>query len=209
MDLTINGPEHIRPLASESISDPRLVSLIAVPEQLEPMLAQLWRGAMDPPRRKELSEPILKMFAKVRWIIPQSGEQKDEILHYLIPDLNGYLTDTQLETITDDAEKAEAIKLRDAAWYVADRLGQAVAELAGGRADAVRRRLAGGGRRRRRPRRGAAARAGGSRPDGDGQPDLRAAARDRDPARRDGGDRTAAAGGARDAAGDARRSMSM
>ncbi len=128
VDLTINGPEHIRPLASESISDPRLVSLIAVPEQLEPMLAQLWRGAMDPPRRKELSEPILKMFAKVRWIIPQSEEQKDEILHYLIPDLNGYLTDTQLETITDDAEKAEAIKLRDAAWYVADRLGQAVAE---------------------------------------------------------------------------------
>ena len=128
VDLTINGPEHIRPLASESISDPRLVSLIAVPEQLEPMLAQLWRGAMDPPRRKELSEPILKMFAKVRWIIPQSEEQKDEILHYLIPDLNGYLTDNQLESITDSAEKAEAMKLRDAAWYVADRLGQAIAE---------------------------------------------------------------------------------
>lgn len=128
VDLTINGPEHIRPLASESISDPRLVSLIAVPEQLEPMLAQLWRGALDPPRRKELSEPILKMFAKVRWIIPQSEEQKDEILHFLIPDLTGYLTDTELEAITDGAAKAEARKLRDATWYIADRLGQAVSE---------------------------------------------------------------------------------
>ncbi len=128
VDLSINGPEHIRPLASESISDPRLVSLIAVPEQLEPMIAQLWRGALDPPRRKELSEPILKMFAKVRWIIPQSEEQKDEILHFLIPNLDGYLTDIQLNQITDDAKKVEAIKLRDAAWYVADRLGQAVAE---------------------------------------------------------------------------------
>ena len=36
VDYSINGPEHIRPLASESISDPRLVSLVAVPEQLEP-----------------------------------------------------------------------------------------------------------------------------------------------------------------------------
>ena len=128
VELSINGPEHIRPLASESISDPRLVSLIAVPEQLEPMIAQLWRGAMDPPRRKELSEPILKMFAKVRWIIPQSEEQKNEILHFLVPDLSGYLTDTEIAAINDDAAKAEAIKLRDASWYVADRLGQAVAE---------------------------------------------------------------------------------
>ena len=128
VDLSINGPEHIRPLASESISDPRLVSLIAVPEQLEPMIAQLWRGAMDPPRRKELSEPILKMFAKVRWIIPQSEEQKDEILHFLIPDLTQYLTEAEINAIADDAKKAEATKLRDAIWYVADRLGQAVAE---------------------------------------------------------------------------------
>ena len=128
VDLSINGPEHIRPLASESISDPRLVSLIAVPEQLEPMIAQLWRGAMDPPRRKELSEPILKMFAKVRWIIPQSEEQKDEILHFLIPDLTKYLTEAEISAITDDAQKAEATKMRDAIWYVADRLGQAVAE---------------------------------------------------------------------------------
>ncbi|MFL2865597.1 MAG: hypothetical protein ACJZ8Y_10320 [Pirellulaceae bacterium] len=128
VDLSINGPEHIRPLASESISDPRLVSLIAVPEQLEPMLAQLWRGAMDPPRRKELSEPILKMIAKVRWIIPQSEEQKDELLQFLVPNLDGYLTDEQITALQDDAERAEAVKLRDAIWYVADRLGQAVAE---------------------------------------------------------------------------------
>ena len=68
------------------------------------------------------------MFAKVRWIIPQSEEQKDEILHFLIPDLTGYLTDAELEAITDGAAKAEARKLRDATWYIADRLGQAVAE---------------------------------------------------------------------------------
>ena len=128
VDYSINGPEHIRPLASESISDPRLVSLVAVPEQLEPMIAQLWRGAMEPPRRPQLSEPILKMFAKVGWIIPESEEQKNEILHYLIPDLTTYQSPTVIEAIEDTAAKATALQQQAANWYVADRLGQAVAE---------------------------------------------------------------------------------
>ncbi|MEC7565966.1 MAG: hypothetical protein VX738_09820, partial [Planctomycetota bacterium] len=128
VDYSINGPEHIRPLASESISDPRLVSLPAVPEQLEPMIAQLWRGAMEPPRRAQLSEPVLKMFAKVGWIIPQSEEQKNEILHYLIPDLTTYQDAAVIEAIEDTAAKATAAQQQAATWYVADRLGQAIAE---------------------------------------------------------------------------------
>ena len=40
VDYSINGPEQFRALAASSISDPRLVSLIAVPEELEPMYRQ-------------------------------------------------------------------------------------------------------------------------------------------------------------------------
>lgn len=128
VDYSINGPERFRALASASISDPRLVSLIAVPEQLEPMYAQLWRGAYEPPRRPELSAPILKMYSKVRWIIPETEEQKNEILAFIIPKLGKYMPASEIEALQDSQAKADAQRESQAAWYIAEGLGSAIGE---------------------------------------------------------------------------------
>lgn len=127
VNYSIEGPERFRATAASSISDPRLVSLIAVPEKLEPMYGQLLRGAMEPPRRKDLSDPILKMFGGVKWILPDTNEQRLEILAFLIPDPSEYQTVGELEKIAEPAEKQQAARATDAAWYLADGLGNAVA----------------------------------------------------------------------------------
>lgn len=128
VNYSISGAERFRSVAASSISDPRLVSLIAVPEKLEPMHAQLVRGALEPPRRQDLSDPILKMFGGVKWILPDTEEQRLEILQFLVPDASGYLTTDEIAKIADPAPKVEAERHRDAAWYLADGLGSAVAK---------------------------------------------------------------------------------
>ena len=126
VDYSINGPERFRSLAASSISDPRLVSLVAVPEQLEPMYRQLLRGADESPRRKDLSDPILKMYGSVHWILPTSDEQREEILQFLIPKLVAYRTVEQLKEMGDVAVRGQAERDSEAAWYLADGLGAAV-----------------------------------------------------------------------------------
>ena len=128
VNYSISGAERFRSTAASSISDPRLVSLIAVPEKLEPMYRQLVRGALEPPRRKDLSDPILKMFGGVHWILPNTEEQRLEIRQFLIPDVSQYLTAEEIATIEDAAQKPEAERNREAAWYLADGLGNAVSK---------------------------------------------------------------------------------
>lgn len=128
VDYSINGPEKFRSLAASSISDPRLVSLIAVPEQLEPMYRQLLRGAAEPPRRKDLSDPILKMYGSVSWILPQTDEQRHEILAFMIPDVSAHRTAADLKGIGDAVLRAKSQRDSEAAWYLANGLGTAVAK---------------------------------------------------------------------------------
>ena len=126
VDYSLHGPEDLRKIAADSISDPRLVNLIAVPEQLEPMYAQLLRGASDPPRRGNLSEPILKMYGGVSWDLPTSEEQRHEILQYLVPQVTAWKAKTVLEELTNTAEQSQATRDTDAAWYLASGLGAAI-----------------------------------------------------------------------------------
>jgi hypothetical protein len=128
VDYSINGAERFRSTAAASISDPRLVSLIAVPEKLEPMYRQLVRGSREPPRRKDLSDPILKMFGGVHWILPNTQEQRLEIRRYLIPRFDRYLTTTTINKIEDFELQKGFEQEHDAAWYLADGLGDAVAK---------------------------------------------------------------------------------
>ena len=128
VDYSVNGPEKLRGLAASSLSDQRLVSLTAVPEQLEPMVAQLQRGAREPPRRAELSDPILKMFARVGWILPETDEQRQQILRYLVPETDQYLTPAALQAMENVAARQIASRNSEASWYLADGLGAAVAK---------------------------------------------------------------------------------
>ena len=126
VDYALNGPEQLRRLAASSISDPRLVRLPAVAEQLEPMHRQLLRGAAEPPRRKDLSDPILKMFGSVSWILPESSQQRKEILSYLIPVLSSWRSEQDLNDLTDAVAKQEAEQETAAAWYLAQGMGTVI-----------------------------------------------------------------------------------
>ena len=128
VDYSLNGPEDLRRIAADSISDPRLVSLTAVPEQLEPMYAQLLRGAADPPRRGNLSEPILNMYGGVSWVLPGTVEQRTEILPYLLPDVSAWLPKDAVDAIANAAAKADVTRATDAVWYLANGLGAAIAK---------------------------------------------------------------------------------
>ena len=126
VDYSVNGPEHLRALAASSISDPRLVRLAAVAEQLEPMHAQLLRGAAEPPRRKDLSDPILKMYEGVSWVLPESDEARRAILKYFLPDFSVWRTSQQLNAITEATQKQKSELDTDATWYLAEGIGKAI-----------------------------------------------------------------------------------
>ena len=127
VEYSLNGPEELRSIAAASISDPRQASLVAVPEQLEPMYKQLLRGANDPARRSTLSDPVLKMY-RVQWIIPELREQRDKILPYLVPEMDTYREPAEVAAMTDVPARQAAERAADAAWYLAEGLGKAISE---------------------------------------------------------------------------------
>ena len=94
VNYSLRGPDELRQLASSAVSDPRSVSLAAVPELVEPQLAQVMRGAMEPPRREQISDPILTLWSRVNWVIPKTNEQQRNFFSLIIP----RLTPTTLRT---------------------------------------------------------------------------------------------------------------
>lgn len=127
VDYSIKGPEELRKLAATAISDPRTVSVAAVPELVEPQLAQVKRGAQEPPRREQVSDPIIELWAKVNWIVPKREEQQRAFFDLMIPQFTQYVSPAQIAAIADPAERARVQREMDAAWYLADRLGYVLA----------------------------------------------------------------------------------
>lgn len=125
---SLNGPESLRPIASSSVSDPRSAQLVAVAERIEPLVRQLNRGAMEPPRRPQLSEPILKMFAKIQWVIPDTHEQQHEVFGYLQPKFPQFLSPQEIKAISDAGKRGEAERDADAYWYLSRGVGNAIGE---------------------------------------------------------------------------------
>ena len=123
---SLHGPETLRPIASSSVSDPRSAQLVAVAERIEPLIRQLNRGALEPPRRPQLSEPILKMFAQVHWVIPDTHEQQHEVFGYLQPDFPEYLSPDTIKAIPDADRRGSAERDADAYWYLARGIGDAI-----------------------------------------------------------------------------------
>jgi hypothetical protein len=124
VNYSLKGPEEVRQLAASAISDPRSVSLAAVPELVEPQLAQIQRGAQEPPRRAQVSDPIIDLWAKVNWTIPKTEEQQRAFFDLIIPRLDHYVSQEQIAAITDPAQRAVTERDMNAAWYLADRLGE-------------------------------------------------------------------------------------
>ncbi len=124
VDYSLKGPDDLRQLAASAVSDPRTVSLAGVPELVQPQLEQVKRGAMEPPRRNAVSDPIINLWAQVNWAIPQTEEQQRAFFDLIIPKLDNYVSPAKIAEIADPAERQRVTREMDAAWYLADRLGE-------------------------------------------------------------------------------------
>lgn len=125
LDYSLNGPEELRPIAAGSVSDARSAQLVAVPELIEPLIQQINRGAAEPARRPQLSDPVLKLFGRVMWLVPDNREQQEQILDYLIPEPGEWASEEELAAI-DDAGRREDLKRQVATRrYLAEGLGDA------------------------------------------------------------------------------------
>ena len=58
----------------------------AAQEFVEPLIQQFYRGAAEPERRSELASPLVRLFARSRWNLPQSEEQRRIFYKLIIPD---------------------------------------------------------------------------------------------------------------------------
>ncbi|MEX0715416.1 MAG: HEAT repeat domain-containing protein [Planctomycetaceae bacterium] len=125
IDYSLNGPEELRSIAASSVSDPRSAQLAAVPELIEPLMKQVERGAAEPARRPQLSDPVLTMFARVKWVIPETAEQRGQILDHLIPAFDEFHAKSEIDALADVARKAQLARRMEADWYVASGLGDA------------------------------------------------------------------------------------
>jgi hypothetical protein len=114
LDYASSGPEELRTIASTSLADPRLITLNAAQEFVEPLMGQFYRGAAEMERRVELAEPLVKLFARSRWNMPKSEEQQ-RIFYRLImphwPEERGRLEENTRELKQMDKDPTD--------WYVA------------------------------------------------------------------------------------------
>jgi hypothetical protein len=113
-----DGPEHLRTLASTSLSDPRVISLPGTQEFLEPLAAQIQRGALEPERRAELVGPLIRLFSRARWNIPKTEEQQRIFFSLLVPSFppeRGKLEENTRDLLQMEKEPSD--------WYLARNLG--------------------------------------------------------------------------------------
>ncbi|MDQ1471662.1 MAG: hypothetical protein QOJ99_3142 [Bryobacterales bacterium] len=113
-----NGPESLRTLAATSLSDPRVISLPATQEFLEPLASQIQRGAQDPERRAELVGSLIKLFSRARWDMPKTDEQQKTFYDLLLPRFapeRGLLEENTRELAQMDKDPTD--------WYLARSIG--------------------------------------------------------------------------------------
>ena len=128
IDYSTHGPEELRTLAAAAVSDPSAVTLPAVQEKVEPLVEQIHRGAQDYDRRQTLAQPVLRLFARAKWAVPKTTEQRELLYRLLVPKHSQEPSAAELKKILDAAEAAvRPMGLPDADWYIADRMGATLA----------------------------------------------------------------------------------
>lgn len=128
IDYSTHGPEELRTLAAAAVSDPSAVTLPATQEKVEPLVEQIYRGAMDYDRRQTLAAPVLRLFSRAHWSVPKTVEQQELLYSLLIPKHKKEPTAAEVAAMLQAA--ADAVKpmgLMDADWYFADRMGAMLA----------------------------------------------------------------------------------
>ncbi|WP_031500482.1 HEAT repeat domain-containing protein [Bryobacter aggregatus] len=115
------GPENLRTMASTSIADPRLITLPASQEFMEPLMEQFYRGAGEPERRAEIVSPLIKLFQRARWNMPKSAEQQQIFYKLLLPSWDaarGQLTENTRPLAQMDKDPTD--------WYVAQQISNVI-----------------------------------------------------------------------------------
>ena len=115
------GPENLRTLAATSLSDPRVIALPATQEFVEPLIAQIQRGAQEQERRAELAGGLVKLFSRARWNLPKTDEQQQTFFGLLVPAFppeRGKLQENTRPLLQMDKDSPD--------WYLARSLGQIV-----------------------------------------------------------------------------------
>ncbi len=128
IDYALKAPEELRQTAAAAVSDPRSAMLQAATELVEPLIQQVRRGANEPSRRANLSDPVIKVFSSVTWVIPADLEQQRHFFDLMVPRLDRYVSPAEIAATADQAKRAELEREMDAAWYLADKLGQVMAD---------------------------------------------------------------------------------
>ncbi|HTE18875.1 MAG TPA: HEAT repeat domain-containing protein, partial [Armatimonadota bacterium] len=107
IDYALKAPEELRQAAAAAVSDPRSAMLQAATELVEPLITQVKRGATEPSRRASLSDPVIKLFGAVNWVIPEDEEQQRHFFNLMIPRLEQYVSPADLKAVSDAGRKAE------------------------------------------------------------------------------------------------------
>jgi hypothetical protein len=104
------------------------VTLPATQEKVQPLVEQIHRGAQDYDRRQTLAQPVLKLFARARWAVPQTIEQQQILYSLLIPTFAKEPKPEDMQRILEAAAAAvRPMGQLDPDWYIADRMGDTLA----------------------------------------------------------------------------------
>src|SRR4029078_8677394 len=118
------GPAELRTLAAAAVSDPSTVTLPATQEKVQPLVEQIHRGAQDYDRRQTLAQPVLKLFSRARWAVPQTVEQQQILYSLLMPTFAKEPKPEDMQRILEAAAAAvRPMGQLDPDWYIADRMG--------------------------------------------------------------------------------------
>ena len=121
LEMATNGPEELRTVAATSLADPRVVTLPATQEFVEPLMEQVKRGAQEPERRTELVAPTLRLFTRARWNLPKTAEQLDIFYKLIVPAFapeQGEIEENRRQMLQMEKESPD--------WYLARALGAVV-----------------------------------------------------------------------------------
>ncbi|MBX3277647.1 MAG: HEAT repeat domain-containing protein [Acidobacteria bacterium] len=128
INYSTHGPVELRTLAAAAVSDPTTVTLPATQEKVQPLVDQIYRGAVDDGRRQTLAQPVLRLLARAKWAVPQTVEQQEILYSLLVPKHSPEPTSEEMAKIREaEAAARRAFGSLDTDWYIADRLGNTLA----------------------------------------------------------------------------------
>lgn len=107
LHYSIEGPELLRPVAANSLSDPRAVLLPTSPEFVGPLMERIITAAQTEEGRQQVVRRNLRQLSQARWDLGTSEGRQREFFRMLVPKMDDPQSDVQ--------------------WFLAEQLGALLA----------------------------------------------------------------------------------